>query len=91
MKNKILLLPGTLIALYPIGIGIYEGIGRLVGKIVVGNIKEIETSEIASSLLIPASISTFVLAHKRENAAYLLLNGVPLLIGPISNLFRTQK
>jgi hypothetical protein len=89
MTNKAIVVVGSLLAVYPIGIGISAGID-LVAKIVDGKTEEIESSEISYSLLIPASISTFVLAHKRKNAAYLLLNGIPFLIGPISNLFRTK-
>ena len=91
MRNKILLIPGTLLAFFPIGSGIYIGFIPLVHKLTDGDIKNINLSEVAFSLLIPASISTFVLAHKRKNAAYLLLNGVTLFVGPISTLFRTQN
>lgn len=79
MKNSLLIIPGTFCAVYSIGIGIYIGLGPLAGKIYDGNFKDISLTEVAFSLIIPASIYTFVLAHKQSDAAYLLLNGLPLL------------
>jgi hypothetical protein len=88
MRNKILLLPGTLLAFYPIGLGLVS-IGQILSY--PSNDWKLKAKGAAyAGVVIPASISTFVLAYKRQNAAYLLLNGIPLLIGGVSNLFRVQ-
>lgn len=88
MKNKILLIPGSFLTFYSIGAGLVA-----IGSILSYPDEDSLNAERAAyaTLAISTTISSCALAYQLENAAYLLLNGAPLLIGPISNLFRTQK